>query len=72
MPSLHLLLRLSSLIQVTRVLCGGGCLMLLACAAGCVAVAFVRHHHRQQELIKMTAVVQLAAGKIPAIQLARD
>jgi hypothetical protein len=28
-----------------------------------VAVAFVRHHHRQQEWIKITAIVQLAAGK---------
>ena len=49
--------------QVTRVLCGGGCVMLLACAAASVAVAFVRHHHRQQEWIKITAIVQLAAGK---------
>ncbi|KAK4016577.1 hypothetical protein OUZ56_031537 [Daphnia magna] len=55
--------------QVTRVLCGGGCLMLLACAAGCVAVAFVRHHHRQQELIKMTAVVQLAAASLMLLGL---
>jgi hypothetical protein len=51
------------MMQVTRVLCGGGCVMLLACAAASVAVAFIRHHHRQQEWIKITAIVQLAAGK---------
>ncbi|XP_057366915.1 uncharacterized protein LOC130687747 [Daphnia carinata] len=55
--------------QVTRVLCGGGCLMLLACAVGSVAVAFVRHHHRQQELIKITAVVQLAAASVMLLGL---
>ncbi|KAI9557618.1 hypothetical protein GHT06_017446 [Daphnia sinensis] len=55
--------------EVTRVLCGGGCLMLLACAAGSVAVAFVRHHHRQQELIKITAVVQLAAASLMLLGL---
>ena len=48
--------------QVTRVLCGGACMMLLVSAAASVAVGFVRHHYRQQELIKITAVVQLAAG----------
>ena len=36
--------------------------MLMACAAASVAVGFVRHHQRQQELIKITAIVQLAAG----------
>jgi hypothetical protein len=34
----------------------------MACAAASVAVGFVRHHQRQQELIKITAIVQLAAG----------
>ena len=60
--------------QVTRVLCGGACMMLLVSAAASVAVGFVRHHYRQQELIKITAVVQLAAGiwLVLSLQLARD
>lgn len=36
--------------------------MLLVSAAASVAVGLVRHHHRQQELIKITAIVQLVAG----------
>lgn len=48
--------------QVTRVLCGAGCLMLVACAVASLAVGLVRQHHRQQELIKITAIVQLVAG----------
>ena len=47
---------------MTRVLCGGACVMLLVSAAASVAVSLV--HYRQQELIEMTAVVQLTAGTI--------
>lgn len=40
--------------------------MLLVCSAASVAVALVRQHHRQQQMIKITAVVQLVAGKLPS------
>lgn len=58
-------------VQVTRLVCGGGCLLLVACAAASALAGLISQQERQQRLIKTTAVAQLAAGKPRLARLIR-
>ena len=52
---------------MTRIVCGAGCILLLTAGIASVAVTLVRQHHRQQRIIKVTALLQLIAGKFKSV-----
>lgn len=55
--------------QVTRIVCGAGCILLLTAGIASVAVTLVRQHHRQQRIIKVTALLQLIAASLMLLGL---
>jgi len=55
--------------QVTQIVCGAGCVLLLTAGVASVVAACIRQHQRQQRLIKVTALIQLLAASLMLLGL---